>query len=66
MGKDVKQVSIVMRSYNDVDVIRQTLQAVKCQTFKDFEVFGFDREKFCRWASDGNHQPVSWNDIYRS
>jgi rhamnosyltransferase len=42
MGKDVKKVSIVMRSYNDVGVIRQTLQAVKSQTFKDFDLWNFD------------------------
>lgn len=42
MGEDVKKVSIVMRSYNDAAVIRQTLGAVKSQTFKDFELWNFD------------------------
>ena len=35
-------VSLVMRSFNDVDVIRQTLEAVSSQTFRDFELWNFD------------------------
>jgi rhamnosyltransferase len=35
-------VALAMRSFNDVDVIRQTLEAVERQTYQDFELWNFD------------------------
>jgi len=35
-------VSIVMRSYNDIEVIGQTLRALKKQTFQNFELWNHD------------------------
>ncbi|MGB0712415.1 MAG: glycosyltransferase family 2 protein [Gammaproteobacteria bacterium] len=36
------RVAIAMRSYNDIDVIRGTLEMVKRQSFQDFELWNFD------------------------
>lgn len=36
------RVVIAMRSYNDIDVIRGTLEMVMAQTYKDFELWNFD------------------------
>jgi rhamnosyltransferase len=35
-------VSIVMRSYNDADLIRDTIDIVRRQKFRDFELWNFD------------------------
>ncbi|UCC14689.1 MAG: glycosyltransferase family 2 protein [Gammaproteobacteria bacterium] len=35
-------VAVVMRSFNDIDVIRQTLEALDRQTYTDFELWNFD------------------------
>jgi len=37
-----KKIAIIMRSYNDRDVIRQTLDMVFRQTVEDFELWNFD------------------------
>lgn len=36
------RVSVVMRSYNDIDTIEQTLTALKRQTFTDYELWNHD------------------------
>ena len=35
-------VAVVMRSFNDIDVIRGNLQALMAQTYTDFELWNFD------------------------
>lgn len=42
MADQKPRVSVIMRSYNDISVIRQTLEAVKRQRFKDFDLWNFD------------------------
>ena len=42
MSEDNSSVAIIMRSYNDADVIRQTLQRVSEQRFRDFTLWNFD------------------------
>lgn len=42
MPDNKPKVSVIMRSYNDIAVIRQTLEAVKSQTYKDFDLWNFD------------------------
>ncbi len=42
MRESRPSVTVVMRSFNDIDVIRQTLEALRRQTFRDFELWNFD------------------------
>jgi rhamnosyltransferase len=42
MSEPNSGVAIIMRSYNDADVIRQTLQRVSEQRFRDFTLWNFD------------------------
>ena len=35
-------VAVVMRSFNDIDTIRETLSALMAQSYKDFELWNFD------------------------
>ncbi len=42
METGTPRVSVVMRSYNDIDTISQTLDALRRQTFQDFELWNHD------------------------
>lgn len=47
------KVTIAMRSYNDIDVIRGTLEAVARQSYRDFELWNFDSS-----SSDGTLEVI--------
>ncbi|MDP4598249.1 MAG: glycosyltransferase [Pseudomonadales bacterium] len=48
MPTNMPRIAIIMRSYNDIDVIRGTFDALKRQTCQDFEVWNHDSS-----SSDG-------------
>ncbi|MCB1734816.1 MAG: glycosyltransferase family 2 protein [Gammaproteobacteria bacterium] len=39
---DGPRIAIAMRSYNDIDVIRGTLEAIRDQNFRDYQLWNFD------------------------
>jgi rhamnosyltransferase len=47
------RVAIAMRSYNDIDVIRGTLEMVACQGYRDFALWNFDSS-----SSDGTREVI--------
>ncbi len=42
MSEAGPRVALAMRSYNDIEVIRETLEAVGRQTYRNFELWNFD------------------------
>jgi rhamnosyltransferase len=42
MDQRQPRVSIIMRSYNDIDTIKQTMAALRTQTFQDFDLWNHD------------------------
>jgi rhamnosyltransferase len=52
-SKKEPRIAIVMRSYNDIDVIRGTLEMVHKQTLQDFELWNFDSS-----SSDGTLEVI--------
>lgn len=60
-AKTGAKVIIAMRSYNDIDVIRGTLEAVKRQTYTDYELWNFDSS-----STDGTYEVIQeYNDADR-
>lgn len=61
MATSNPRVSIVMRSYNDIDTIEGTLEALSRQTFQDFELWNHDSS-----SCDGTLQVIlRYNDETR-
>ena len=55
------RIAIAMRSYNDIDVIRQTLEMVTRQSYPDFELWNFDSS-----STDGTLEVIrEFNDESR-
>jgi len=40
--RETPRVAVIMRSFNDVAVIEQTLRQLERQTYRDFELWNFD------------------------
>jgi len=52
--KNRASVAVIMRSYNDVNVIRATLEMLKRQTYQDFELWSFDSS-----STDGTREIIA-------
>ena len=61
MSESLKKIAIVMRSYNDIDVIRETLDMLSRQRLQEFELWNFASR-----STDGTLEVIrSFNDPER-